>query len=212
MVEKSVSPYKMLGVIGIINIFMIFIGIWIMGSIPCKAVQKVYSGFCLEGEKYFSLKTMLKHLKNMIDADWKLVISLILYWLGLLLMNLSNVLIMYNLSPTHLLSSNMLGSILCVLIFGKGTKWEAVIGFFVIILGSLIYNENIIFNFWGLGDNCAYNIQRRANMEVSKISELLSKEGINIEDESERTEDEKNNDKSGIANESNDKSGIVNEI
>ena len=46
------------------------------------------------------------------------------------------------------------------------------IGYFMAVFASLIYNEIIIFNFWGLGDNTKKFIEKRLLDEGSDIKKM----------------------------------------
>ena len=47
------------------------------------------------------------------------------------------------------------------------------IGFLIILFSSLIYNEIIIFNFWGLNENTKKFVNQRLNSELEEIKFIV---------------------------------------
>ena len=61
------------------------------------------------------------------------------------------------------------------------------IGYLIALFASLIYNEIIILNFWGLSKNTKRFVERRVNQESLEIqmSEIVQRDSVNNCDEDE---------------------------
>lgn len=85
--------------------------------------------------------------------------------------------VIYKLTPTHkIVSSSLAYFAFFIFYFVKELKWEnlfGMIGFCICIIGSLIYNEIIVFTLWDIDKDTKENITERALQEEKETMNVM---------------------------------------
>lgn len=174
------SPYKVLTFLGLFGIPLIFVAHLAFFAVPCKA--EIYY-FCNAKSGKYAL------LWHNITFDGKFVF----FCLGFMILNVIQIFMIYNLilshSPNHfVVSASLFNFIYPFTTFNKDTKAKNIVIHIVstvlILFGNFIFNELIILNFWGLGDNTFLRIDERQR------DETMLTEGNKSKDEEEEGNDE----------------------
>ena len=113
-----------------------------------------------------------------IESIGKIIIFFILYFLFLAISQALIFLLILYFSPLLLITTLIINPFLYWIIsaISDGEVMPNIIlypiGYFMAVFASLIYNEIIIFNFWGLGDNTKKFIEKRLLDEGSDIKKM----------------------------------------
>ena len=107
--------------------------------------------------------------------------------------NILYLLALYYFSPILILVSDMISPFLmwiALTIFDGGKMPDVIInpiGYLIVLLASLVYNEIIIFNFWGLSKNTKKFVEKRVTQESIQIqmTEIVHSDSFNCGDEEE---------------------------
>ena len=114
-------------------------------------------------------------------VDNKVIIAIyfILIFIFGTALQLLNLLILFYFSPIFLLITEVISPFLQWIVQtienNKNTTLELVInpiGFIIVLFSSLVCNEIIIFNFWGLSKNTKKFVNERMTLEISKVNRL----------------------------------------
>ena len=151
------SPYLCLLFIGFFSLIILLVGFITFYLITDKNLNNFIGIF--EGENLTS------------------VIYLILFFFFGLVLNVLSFLVIFYFSPTLLIVTDIIYPIFTWIIslFKKDKENKAFdiilnsIGYFLVLLSSLIYNEIIIFNFFGLNRNTKKYLEIRQREELSSI-------------------------------------------
>ena len=95
-------------------------------------------------------------------------------------MQLLYLLILFYFSPIYLLITEIISPFLLWIVRAiennKNSPLELVlypIGYFIASFSSLVCNEIIIFNFWGLSKNTKIFVNERMTLEITEVNKLL---------------------------------------
>ena len=148
LLYKSQSPYLLLFLQGvfqtIISLIFLFINLG-KTSVKCEwyVIMLIYIGFIIVEGAYHYLR----------------------------------IAVIYKLTPTHkIVSSSLAYFAFFIFYFVKELKWEnlfGMIGFCICIIGSLIYNEIIVFSLWDIDKDTKENITERALQEEKETMNVM---------------------------------------
>ena len=127
----------------------------------------------------------MKIAKNIIHTKNKnCVVFLLLYFVEVTLYEMTLEMIINYLNTNYIYLFEIFSGLpiwitemltLSVSIFFNNYKWNNLLGYFIVLIGGLIYNELIIIYICGLEKNTKKEIQKRANYleeEIGMIKEL----------------------------------------
>ena len=154
-----ISPFKLSLIFGLISLGFIFFGFLIYSLV-----------------EYHDLS----YFKNCVDfsgVDNKFLISLyfILTFIFATALQFFTLLVIFYFSPILLMVTDIISPMLLwiVLTIQKGTKMPdgilLPVGYLIVLFASLIYNEIIIFNFWGLSKDTKKFVEERLKEESSDL-------------------------------------------
>ena len=177
----EVPPLKAVGLEGMWGVCVYIILLFIFYFIRCeKWPGFLKDGVCIrdkadENSCTIRFENPIFAVKQII-ASTKLKCYLSLYVCSIAFFNLAGLTISKNVSSTARTIVDTLRTIviwtffLTVPFVPKDTKekfsWLQLLGFAVLILGSVIYNEILVLNFWGFGDNTKEAIKRREKRKM----------------------------------------------
>jgi len=179
--DSSIHPLKVVGWEGIWGSIFILILLPIFQFIPCSADWSGSKDLCAynEGFTTFSVEDSIFALKQM-GSNGTLMFFVIASTFSIAFFNFFGISITkYASSPQRAVLDNS-RTILVWLFFmiyqGKGHetfKWLQLVGFFVLIIGSLIYNEIVELPFFGFDQYTKKAIkEREENVNLIKSKEL----------------------------------------
>jgi len=160
------SPYLCLLFIGFFSLIILLVGFIIFYLITDKNLDNFIGIF--EGESLDS------------------VIYLILFFISCLFLNTLSVLVIFYFSPTLLMATEIINPILIWIksLFEEGEEKNALdivlnsVGYSLVFLSSLIYNEIIIFNFFGLNRYTKKYLEKKQREELSSIINNNEDDGL----------------------------------
>ena len=129
--------------------------------------------------KYHDLSFFNAFDFSKVDNKVNIAIYFILIFIFGTALQLLNLLILFYFSPIFLLITEVISPFLQWIVQtienNKNTTLELVInpiGFIIVLFSSLVCNEIIIFNFWGLSKNTKKFVNERMTLEISKVNRL----------------------------------------
>ena len=160
------SPYLCLLFIGFFSLIILLVGFIIFYLITDKNLDNFIGIF--EGESLDS------------------VIYLILFFISCLFLNTLSVLVIFYFSPTLLMATEIINPILIWIksLFEEGEEKNALdivlnsVGYSLVFLSSSIYNEIIIFNFFGLNRYTKKYLEKKQREELSSIINNNEDDGL----------------------------------
>ena len=154
-----ISPYLLLLYIGLFSILILFVGFTIYSLLVRKDLSFFSESFDF----------------SKVDSG----LELFFYFLGTFifgsLLQTFTVLVIYYFSPTLLMVTDIISPMLLWIVLSIEDMPELStiviksLGYFIVLIGSLIYNEIIIFNFCDLNTNTKKYLEKRQNEESSLL-------------------------------------------
>ena len=194
------SPYNFLFYDGIFCIFNSFIYTLVIYPLAINLPNNNYKLDEQKQNEYYFSNNYLQIAIMFIGQDWQFYIYFLLMTIFLYIYYALNSLTIYNFSPNLFIlieSFLFLDNDIFSLIFKKDIEENVIkriiiqtIGYLIQFFASLIMNEIIIFNFFGLNKNTFDTISYRGTLDYSNMEEL----GSCISDVSEGLENGKEND------------------
>ena len=179
----EIPPLKAVGLEGMWGVSVYIVLLFIFYFIRCENWPKfLKDGVCIRDKKEETDENCSIRFENaifaikQIYASRKLKLFLSLYVLSIAFFNFSGLTISKNVSSTARTIVDTLRTIVIWTFFltmpfvPEETKetfsWLQLLGFSILILGGVIYNEILVLPFWGFGDNTKEAIKKREKREM----------------------------------------------
>ena len=204
----EVPPLKAVGLEGFWGVCVYIILLFIFFFIRCeKWPDFLKDGVCIRDHEDENDVDCSIRFENPIFAVQQIIDSpnlkfyLSLYICSIAFFNLAGLTISKNVSSTARTIVDTLRTIVIWTFFltmpfvPEDTKekfsWLQLLGFAILILGSLIYNEILVLNFWGFGDNTKEAIKTREKREMleNEIKEKSQENNDNKNENNPTTEE-----------------------
>ena len=170
MDKKFISPYEIIYCEGLYGFIIILILCLIGNKVDCQS----WMYLCSTGESVINLNSILKE----VFSSYSYVIEVVIYVFTSAGYNIFIHLCNKDLGPTHHIVADAFGSMVVMLVSlilseGKITLWMQIVGHILIVMGTLVYNEIIIFHFLGMDKNTKDEIAQRALINGKDSTEQL---------------------------------------
>jgi len=176
--NKGYSPFLLLFLIGIISTAATVIGFLILSHVRLGNINYVSNIFHCRQDIFVCFGNLYDHIIGyfLINAVLQILIFLVCYYF----------------SPEVFAISDIISPFLsCITNIAKGKEKFVVkmvfdiIGYIIITIGSFIYNEIIVCNFWDLNKNTWKSIVKKANDDylgrVTDVSDSIADDDCDIE-------------------------------
>ena len=176
--NKGYSPFLLLFLIGIISTAATVIGFLILSHVRLGNINYVSNIFHCRKDIFVCFGNLYDHIIGyfLINAVLQILIFLVCYYF----------------SPEVFAISDIISPFLsCITNIAKGKEKIVVkivfdiIGYIIITIGSFIYNEIIVCNFWDLNKNTWKSIVKKANDDylgrVTDVSDSIADDDCDIE-------------------------------
>ena len=176
--NKGYSPFLLLFLIGIISTAATVIGFLILSHVRLGNINYVSNIFHCRKDIFVCFGNLYDHIIGyfLINAVLQILIFLVCYYF----------------SPEVFAISDIISPFLsCITNIAKGKEKFVVkmvfdiIGYIIITIGSFIYNEIIVCNFWDLNKNTWKSIVKKANDDylgrVTDVSDSIADDDCDIE-------------------------------
>ena len=194
----DVPPLKAVGMEGMWGVGCYIILLFIFYWIRCEDWYDILKdNICISDGEYIRFENAIFAFKQ-IGESTQIKIFLSMYVLSIAFFNFSGLTISKYASATSRTIVDTLRTILVWTFFltmpfvPEETKetfsWLQLLGFLILILGGLIYNEILVLKFWGFGDNTKAAIKKRK--EEEELEEDIEKKEEGKKEEKEEKEEE----------------------
>ena len=176
--NKGYSPFLLLFLIGIISTAATVVGFLILSHVRLGNINYVSNIFHCRKDIFVCFGNLYDHIIGyfLINAVLQILIFLVCYYF----------------SPEVFAISDIISPFLsCITNIAKGKEKFVVkmvfdiIGYIIITIGSFIYNEIIVCNFWDLNKNTWKSIVKKANDDylgrVTDVSDSIADDDCDIE-------------------------------
>jgi len=146
--------------------------------------------FLLGFISYYLINNFDEFKENFINESLNSVGYIILHIIFFIILNVLSYLVIYFFSPTLLMVTDIINPIIkwIVLLFQKGKEIKTLdiilnsIGYSLVLFSSLIYNEIIILNFFGLNRKTKKYLEEKQREEFSIIDNYIDNDNDNDND------------------------------
>ena len=177
--NKGYSPFLLLFIIGIISTVATVVGYLILSYIRERNINYVSNIFHCRSDMYVCFGNLYDHIIG--------------YFLMNVVLQILIFLVCYYFSPEVFAISDIISPFLSWItgVIEKRDNLNVIksifdcIGYIIIIIGSFIYNEIIVCNFWGLNQNTWKAIVKKANEDylgrVTDVTDTIGDDDCDIE-------------------------------
>lgn len=170
MDKKFISLYEIIFCEGLYGLIIILILCLIGSKVECQS----WMYLCATGESVINLNIILKE----VFSFYSYLIEVLIYVITSSGYNIFIHLCNKDLGPTHHIVSEALASMVVMLVSlilseRKISLWMQIVGHILIVMGTLVYNEIIIFHFLGMNKNTKDEIIERAITNEKDSTEQL---------------------------------------
>ena len=177
--NKGYSPFLLLFIIGIISTVATVVGFLILSYIRERNINYVSNIFHCRPDMYVCFGNLYDHIIGyfLMNAVLQILIFLVCYYFSPEVFAISDIISPFLSWITGVIEKrdnlNVIKSIFdCI-------------GYIIIIIGSFIYNEIIVCNFWGLNQNTWKAIVKKANEDylgrVTDVTDTIGDDDCDIE-------------------------------
>ena len=177
--NKGYSPFLLLFIIGIISTVATVVGFLILSYIRERNINYVSNIFHCRSDMYVCFGNLYDHIIGyfLMNAVLQILIFLVCYYFSPEVFAISDIISPFLSWITGVIEKrdnlNVIKSIFdCI-------------GYIIIIIGSFIYNEIIVCNFWGLNQNTWKAIVKKANEDylgrVTDVTDTIGDDDCDIE-------------------------------
>ena len=177
--NKGYSPFLLLFIIGIISTVATVVGFLILSYIRERNINYVSNIFHCRTDMYVCFGNLYDHIIGyfLMNAVLQILIFLVCYYFSPEVFAISDIISPFLSWITGVIEKrdnlNVIKSIFdCI-------------GYIIIIIGSFIYNEIIVCNFWGLNQNTWKAIVKKANEDylgrVTDVTDTIGDDDCDIE-------------------------------
>ena len=177
--NKGYSPFLLLFIIGIISTVATVVGYLILSYIRERNINYVSNIFHCRSDMYVCFGNLYDHIIGyfLMNAVLQILIFLVCYYFSPEVFAISDIISPFLSWITGVIEKrdnlNVIKSIFdCI-------------GYIIIIIGSFIYNEIIVCNFWGLNQNTWKAIVKKANEDylgrVTDVTDTIGDDDCDIE-------------------------------